>query len=384
MGTCVNKDVVEPRGLYLAIYPAVLDIAPRMAKVTTSIHSTGHFAESQLVSVAAQGLPVEEDIAPRIKMVRIAGSERRGNLGRVLRAALWQPRVFQHFRRAEVAMVAAHNVWVLPLCWLLARSTGAELIYNAHELETETAAITGFKQRVARRIEAAFIRRCRAVSVVNEPIAEWYESTYGIRRPAAVGNIPAVVDADVAFREKLGVRSDEMLYVHTGHLVDGRSIPLILDAFSGSAHHVAFLGDGPYRRDVEEAGRKHPNIHWVRPVEPELLVAHVREADVGLCLIERQSSLSDRLSSPNKLMEALAAGIPPLCSDLVEARRLLADAADDWILVDPPSMLPAALARITKADCERFSESWKGVPSWDEDVADVVARVDEVMTHARG
>ena len=119
------------------------------------------------------------------------------------------------------------------------------------------------------------------------------------------------------------------------------------------------------------------------PVAPELLVAHVREGDVGLCLIERQSSLSDRLSSPNKLMEALAAGIPPLCSDLVEARRLLADAADEWILTDPPSMLLPALERITKADCARFAASWRGVPSWDEDVADVVARVDELMAPAR-
>jgi len=118
-------------------------------------------------------------------------------------------------------------------------------------------------------------------------------------------------------------------------------------------------------------------------VAPELLVAHVREADVGLCLIERQSSLSDRLSSPNKLMEALAAGIPPLCSDLVEARRLLGGAAEQWILPDPPSMLGPALDRITKAHCARFTASWNGVPSWDEDVADVVARVDKLMAPAR-
>ena len=98
---------------------------------------------------------------------------------------MWQPRVYQHFRRADLAMVAAHNVWVLPLCWLLARRTGAHLIYNAHELETETAAITGFKQRVAKLIEARFIRRCAMVSVVNEPIADWYEATYRhVARPA--------------------------------------------------------------------------------------------------------------------------------------------------------------------------------------------------------
>lgn len=373
-----------PKGLYLQVYPAILDIAPRMAKIAGSIHATGHFVETQLVSVAAPGLPSREEFSPGVWMIRIAGSGRRGNLGRALRAVMWQPRVYRHFRRADVAMVAAHNVWVLPLCWLLARRVGAHLIYNAHELETETAAITGFKQRVAKLIEARLIRRCALVSVVNEPIADWYEATYpDMPRPVAVGNMPTVVDAEVGFRERLGVDPDEMLYVHTGHLVAGRNVPLILDAFSQSPHHVAFLGDGPYRADVEAAGRAHPNIHWVPPVEPELLVAYVREADVGLCLIERQSSLSDRLSSPNKLMEALAAGIPPLCSDLVEARRLLEDAADEWVLTDPPTMLLPALGRITKTDCARFAAAWAGVPSWDQDVADVVARVDELMAPER-
>lgn len=379
----MNKNADKPRGLYVAVYPAVLDIAPRMAKLTRSIHATGHFVESQLVSVAAPALPAREELSPGVQMTRIAGSGRRGNVGRVLRAVMWQPRVYAHFKRAHVTVVAAHNVWVLPLCWVLSRRTGAHLIYNAHELETETIAITGFKQRVAKFIEARLIRRCAVISVVNEPIADWYESTYDITRPVAVGNVPTVVDAEVGFRERLGVRPDEMLYVHTGYLVRGRNIPAILAAFRQSPHHVAFLGDGPYRADVEAASRAHPNIHWVPPVDPELLVAHVREADVGLCLIERQSSLSDRLSSPNKLMEALAAGIPPLCSDLVEARRLLEDAAGDWILTDPPSMLGPALERITKGDCARFAATWRGVPSWDDDVADVVACVDELMASAR-
>ncbi len=380
----MNRNADHRQGLYLAVYPAVLDIAPRMAKIAASIQATGHFVRAQLVSVAAPGLPAQEEFSPGVQMARISGSARRGNLGRALRAVMWQPRVYLRFRRSNLSMVAAHNVWVLPLCSLLARRAGAHLVYNAHELETETAAITGFKQRVAKFIEGRFIRQCALISVVNEPIADWYESTYDIDRPVAVGNMPVVVEADVAFRERLGVRADEMLYVHTGHLVGGRNIPLILEAFAGSPHHVAFLGDGPYRADVELAGRSHANIHWVPPVQPELLVAHVREADVGLCLIERQSSLSDRLSSPNKLMEALAAGIPPLCSDLVEARRLLGDDAAEWILTDPHSMVRPTIDRITKADCARFTESWSGVPGWDEDVAGVVARVDELMApHGR-
>lgn len=301
-----------------------------------------------------------------------------------MRALMWQPRVYLHFRRHDLAMVAAHNVWVLPLCWWLARRAGARLIYNAHELETETIAMSGAKQRVARLIERALIGRCALVSVVNDSIADWYASAYPeIARPAVVGNFPVVVDAQVGLRERLGVSDDDLLFVHTGHLVDGRHIPLILATFEESPHHVVFLGEGPFRERVVAAGARAANIHWLAPVASELLVSHVRECDVGLCLIEEQAGLSARLSSPNKLMEALAAGIPPLCSNLVEARRLLGDAAHEWILADQPSMLRPALERLTKADCARFMASWNGVPSWDEDAADLVARVNELMAPAR-
>lgn len=365
-------------GLYLQVYPSTLVNASRMGKIGRSVQGTGVFRETHLVGVHADGQPSVEDAGEGVRVVRVRGTGRRGNLGRVLRVLLWQPRVFQRYRTERVSIVAAHNVWVLPMCWLLSRRTGAKLIYNAHELETETAAITGVKQVLAKRIESLFIKRCVLVSVVNEPIADWYESTYRIPRPVVVGNVPTVVDAEVGFRARLGVGAEEMLYVHTGHLVGGRNIPLILEAFSGSPHHVAFLGDGPHREAVEAAGRAHPSIHWVPPVDPDLIVAHVREADVGLCLIERQISLSDRLSSPNKLMEALAASIPALCTDLVEARRALGAHADRWILTDASS-LRDAISSITKADCESFRADWTGVRPWHEEITELTSAIRALM-----
>lgn len=364
-----------PNGLYLQVYPSSLVNASRMGKIGRSIQDTGLFAATHLVGVHADGQPEVEDLGGGLSVMRVRGSGRRGNLGRVLRVLMWQPRVFRRYRDEKVALVAAHNVWVLPMCWLLSRRTGARLAYNAHELETEAAAMHGPKKVVAQQFESRLVRRCAVVSVVNEPIADWYASTYGMQRPVVVGNVPTVVEAGVRFRERLGISDDEMLYVHTGHLVDGRNIPLILRAFAGTTHHVAFLGDGPHRPDVEAAATAHPNIHWVPPVEPELIVAHVREADVGLCLIERQSSLSDRLSSPNKLMESLAAGIPALCTDLVEARRHLGAQADRWILVDPERELAGALASITKDDVATFRSTWPGVRPWAEEVAPLVQAV---------
>lgn len=365
--------------LHLQVYPSNLVGASRMAKIGKSVQATGLFAETHLVGVQAGDLPAVEDIADGVRVVRIRGSDRRGNLGRVLRLLMWQPKVFAHYRRRPVAVVAAHNVWALPMCFLLARATGALLFYNAHELETETLTMTGLKQRAARLIESRLIRRCRLVSVVNEPIARWYSSTYDIPEPVVVGNVPVVVEAETGFRKRLGIGEDEMMYVHTGHLAIGRNIPLILDAFSGSEHHVVFLGDGHYREAVVEAGRRHPNIHWAEPVEPDLLVAHVADADAALCLIEVGDSLSLRLSSPNKLSEGLAAGVPVLCSDLPHARGLLGEHAERWVLVDPETELAAALRDITKSECAAFGATWPGLRTWEEEVAPLTNAIAAVV-----
>lgn len=366
-------------GLYLQVYPSSLVNASRMGKIGRSVQRTGLFAATHLVGVHADSQPEVEDLGEGLSVVRVRGSGRSGNLGRVLRVLMWQPRVFRRYRHERVALIAAHNVWVLPMCWLLARATGARLAYNAHELETESGAMHGPKKFAARLIESRLIPACGLISVVNEPIADWYEAAYDISRPVVVGNVPIVTDSAVGLRERLGVGDDEMLYIHTGHLVDGRNIPLILRAFADSPHHVVFLGDGHHRPAVEEAGARHPSIHWMEPVHPDLIVAHVREADVGLCLIERQQSLSDRLSSPNKLMEALAAGVPALCTDLVEARRQLGDQADRWILADAEEELGGALASITKEQCAEFHASYPGVVPWDEEVAGLTAAIERLV-----
>lgn len=359
---------MSKEAIYLQLYPSSLVGASRMIKLGRSVHRIGYFDQTHLVGMAADGLPDSEIVEPGVSIKRISATSKFGTLGRIAGVLSWQLRVFWRYRTEHVAMVAAHIVWVLPLCWLLARRTGATLIYNAHELETETVAMTGVKKRVAQLLEAFFIRKCTLVSVVNESIADWYEAAYRMDRPIVVRNVPVVTDAVVRLRDRLQIPSGEMLYIHTGYLTVARNIPLVLRAFQSSSRHVLFLGDGPLRGIVISAAETSPNIHWLPPVPPDLVVAYVREADIALCLIEEKLDLSDRLSSPNKLLEALAAGVPPLCSNLVEARRLLAEQADAWILTDPESQLAPVLENIGKPEVRKFKDSWSGLPTWEIEV----------------
>lgn len=371
----------EPVGLNLHIYPSNLVGASRIGKLTTSIQAVVNFRETHAVGILSGDLPSSEEISDGVRIVRVQGSAAKGNLGRILKVLLWQPRVYRKYREADVAVVAAHNVWVLPLAYRLSQRTGAVLVYNAHELETETIAIKGLKQRVAKFIERRYIKRVSIMSVVNEPIAEWYESHYPGTKPYVVTNTPEDDGGQVDLKRILNVSSNTMLYIHTGNLVDGRSIPLILQTFSEPQHrdkHVVFLGSGHLETMVGEASKTFENIHLLPPVAPNKVVAHVRGADAGLCLIENVS-LSDRLSTPNKLMEALFAGIPVLSSDLIEARRLLGSHADRWVLISPESQLSVALSLIDKTDSESFQSEWKSLPTWEDQVFELVNAYNEEL-----
>ena len=51
-----------------------------------------------------------------------------------------------------------------------------------------------------------------------------------------------------------------------------------------------------------------------------------------------------------------------------------------WPVDAPASDLAAALASITKADCDAFGASWTGVKPWPDEVAGLVHAVERVLS----
>ena len=236
-------------GLYLQIYPSNLASASRMAKIGTSVQSSLQFDATHLVGMRSGSLPRHESVASAVHVVRLGAGDMVGRFGRAARVLAWHLSVVWTYWRSPVAVVAAHKVWTLPLCRLLAFLTGACLVYNCHELETEAHGMTGLRKRLAKAIEGRNIKACQVVSVVNQPIADWYAVEYGIT-PVVVGNLPAwpaETQDPIDLRSRLGVPDDAMLYVHTGHLIEARNIPLILDVSHRAPSTWSFSARGTPR-----------------------------------------------------------------------------------------------------------------------------------------
>ncbi len=367
------------RGLNLHVYRAPIVNESRLERFSAALQATGHFEETHIVGNLRDGLPPVEDLGEGRRIVRLSSDLGRlpaNALVKALGVLAWSRALLRTYRDEPVRTVAAHWVWGLPACWFLARRTGAYLVYNAHELETETPSMRGVKKAVAVLLERVFVPRCAVMTVVNPSIAEWYAQA-GIRSDAvSVRNIPDLSASQETrdLRGALGIPEESLLFIHTGRRVGGRHVPEILDAFEHGhgPHHVIFLGDGPLEGAVTAAAARSARIHHLPAVPAGEVVAHVRGADVGLCLIET-SALSYAYSSPNKLFEALAAQRPVLCTDLVEARRLIGDEFDTWLVRDPATDLATVVEHLDRDNVADAAHSGVArLPLWSDEAEHLV------------
>lgn len=381
----MDQDNDRPgKGLNLIVYPSNLVGASRVGKIAKSLQASGEFLETHAVGMGIPGedLPMEEELSPGVTVRRVPIANWTFFGGWTLAQLRWPRSVVRQYKDRNVRVVSAQRALVLPLVRRLSRKTGAVFAYNAHELETEVLGFSGLKQKIFKFIERHYIKHVDVISVVNESIAEWYLREYpSIPRPIVLTNTPIDDGNTIDLRAQLGIPENELLYVHVGYISPGRNVPLILDTFAAKPHvHVVFLGDGDLRHLVEDAAAVRPNIHWHPMVPPDSVVSYVRGADVGLCLIESAASLSDALSTPNKLLESWVAGIPPLSSGLQEAKRLLGpELSETWVIESPEEQLADALDRITAEHVSEFKKRWKPVPSWEDQAVDLIEEYREAL-----
>jgi glycosyltransferase involved in cell wall biosynthesis len=375
-------DQKASRGGNLHVSPSPIVDASRIFKQTLSVARSGLFSSVVICGKAQAQLPRHEELphGRRIDRVGAIAHERRPSaIGRLLEQLSWSRTVFRYYSRSDIRVVNAHSVAVLPVCYLLSRRLAAKLIYDTHELETEVSTSTGIQRWIFKAVERLLIARCDAVFVVSQSHADWYQRRYRGVRPTVVRNISDVDPSGkpIDLRTRLSVSADELLIIFTGRLVEGRSIPAVLDAFAAPAvnAHVVFLSSGgQFDSLVSDYCARHPNIHRLPAVPPTEVVHYAAGCDVGLCLIQ-PTCLSYKLAAPNKAFEYAQAGLPFFFTDLPEIDLLLGPAFADWHVRDPDRDLTQAVRALTPGAIEeaRASMAQLQIPSWDEEAAVMIA-----------
>lgn len=244
------------------------------------------------------------------------------------------------------------------------RRSGTALVYDMHDLFLDTGAGTRLPGPVRRLLlwyERRMVRGADLLVTVNEGLATYARNHLRPRSMAVVHNCVPVWRAPeprpTLIRDALGIAPDEPVILYHGLLGGDRGLETLYEAMLGPGlehARLVLMGFGQDRdrllalaREPQFGGR----IHILDAVVPTELLQWVSSADVGV-MPNQPRTLNERLSTPNKLFESIAAGLPVVSSDFPERRRIIVDdpLGPLGAVCDPED--PAALARAIRSVVE--------------------------------
>jgi glycosyltransferase involved in cell wall biosynthesis len=260
----------------------------------------------------------------------------------------------------------------IPVGLALGRRDGAATVYDARDIYVDArniARLPGLLRRLFASIERRWARAADRVITVNDPYADVMADRFGVERPLVVLNCSLRAQAPVArgrrFHEALGLPDDRRVVLYHGGLSRDRGIEQLLDAIPAIPDAtLVLMGYGDLEASIRAraaspalAGR----VAVLPAVPPAELIAWVGSADVAAMPIQ-PTTLNHRLTTPNKLFEAIAAGVPVVASDLPGMAPIVLDTGCG-VVVDPtdPGAIAAAIHEILDGQPERRAAIIDGV-----------------------
>lgn len=305
------------------IYPSEFRHESRILKEAATLSETLGFSRVDLVGVTGQGVPRQEQVAPAITIHRLGPSKGRGVM-KAVRHAVWCLNVLWFCLTRRYGVVNCHSLAVLPIGALVRLLSGAKLVYDTHELETETAGSSPRRRSVGRVVERAFVRFASLVIVVSPGIERWYRQQYALDAIITVLNAPNYQEARTSRHDLTGAGATKTVVLYQGALAPGRGIERLVEAstlLDQAGYVLVLMGYGSLETVLREQAKDLPFV--VHPaVSPTTLLEYTAAADIGVCLIE-DVCLSYNLSLPNKLFEYAMARLPVVASNLPEIRSVV-------------------------------------------------------------
>jgi glycosyltransferase involved in cell wall biosynthesis len=232
--------------------------------------------------------------------------------------------------------------------------TGAKLVYDSHELQTERNRMTEEGKRKAQAEEGRYLSEADAMIVASPSWIAWDRNLYGSLPDPTITllNVPEPTEIDWSkdLRTELGISSDDRIVLYQGSIQENRGIEPAIDAVEGLDGVVlVIIGYGHHRPVLEDLVERRgltDKVKFFGPIPNNELISYSASADVGLSNIVN-SSVSYYTTLPNKLFEYAMAGIPVIGSDSPQIGRIVAEESMGEVC-DPedPQAIAAAITSI--------------------------------------
>ncbi|MDG5467682.1 glycosyltransferase family 4 protein [Deltaproteobacteria bacterium IMCC39524] len=229
-------------------------------------------------------------------------------------------------------IVHVHDLNAIMIGYVVAKFTGAKLIYDSHELWSGSSSIIKFPdciKKPALFMQRFIARRANVNISVGGHVAKVLEEEFGVDKVHVIRNIPelAKVEKKDLFRKEFCIDADKTIILYQGAVAAGRGVETLVSAmpFVKDNGVLVFMGDGHIKQDViaqvTEMGLC-DRVFFHPAVAPAVLLGYSSSADIGVSPIEPICK-SYELCLPNKLFEYIHAGLATIVSDLPEMAQLV-------------------------------------------------------------
>lgn len=337
----------------------------RVLKETNSILNHNIASKVYIASLHSDDLEEEKIYKDNLILNRFKLSSRKLSKNlfvQVLKYFEFMYRITFFYRKKDIKMINIHAIALLPFGIFLKYLFKVKLVYDTHELETETNGSRGLRKKLVKFMEKRLIKKCDIVFVVSENIADWYKDEYDIQRPVVVKNALRLIDSKKTnhFRENLGIKDESIIVLYQGGLSKGRGVDLLLEAFKKREDDkvvIVFMGYGQLEEEIKNASKEKNNIFFHPAVDPDIVLEYTSSADIGISFIEN-TCLSYYYCLPNKLFEYAMAGLPVIVSNMKEMRELV-EKYDMGIIVedDKVNSMNNAIDKIVQSDIKQMKQN---------------------------
>lgn len=250
--------------------------------------------------------------------------------------------LYHYLLREKPDLIGSIDLDTLSAGYRASRKLDVPLVFDAHEYFSELPEVVSrpLIHRFWSGLENFLCRKVEYNYTVSHTIAQAMGARYG-RSYTVFPNLPRRHQS--SGQEPEGYKKTQPFVLYQGALNQGRGLEQAIDAFASLPLELHIAGEGDLSaalRQRAEQSVSRDNIRFLGYLEPEHLRTYTPGAWLGLNLLENRG-LSYYYSLSNKFFDYLHAGVPQICMDFPEYRRINAEIEVAVLL---PELNPEKLA----------------------------------------
>jgi glycosyltransferase involved in cell wall biosynthesis len=243
--------------------------------------------------------------------------------------ACYNIRLFFHLVFSKSDLLVSNDLDTLLATYLAARLKGVPIVYDTHELYTETPELTG-RPRVRaiwEFIERKIFPGLKYVYTVNESIAGIYKSKYGVE-VRVVRNVPEARPViEKRDRSSMGLPEEKKIILLQGAGINiqrgAEEMVQAMQFIEGAVFMI--VGGGDVLEELKSLAARlglEDKVLFIPKQPLDRVSEYTVQADLGVTL-DKDTNPNYRFSLPNKLFDYIQAGVPVLASPLIELKKII-------------------------------------------------------------